>query len=326
MAQILTVNDCIELTIAEEMRRDPTIFYYGWQKLGRHQQLVEEFTFERICQSGICENQEAGAGIGAALAGARPIVYIGMTDWAFDGWEQIVSQAARMRFKLAGKADVPVVFWLTYGNIFNSVHHSSCAHNWIANSAGLFVAIPSTAADARGLWRTALRDAKDPVAILIDGRITGIKGPVPDDNYTIPFGKADIPRTGNDVTIAAIGYNVHQALQAAETLAKEGISAEVWDPRTLTPFDRVSLIKSVRKTGAMVVVDLAPKSFGTTGEFIATVTDEIFPVPPMARVAGMDAPIGASPVLRDYVIPSEKKIINAVKAVLDRKRAVVGSK
>lgn len=147
----------------------------------------------------------------------------------------------------------------------------------------------------------------------------GMEGPVPEEDYTIPLGVADVKREGRDATVAAVGYWLHVALEAAEDLAKEGISVEVWDPRTLVPFDRESLIASVRKTGALVVVDQAPKSFGTTGEYIATVAEAVTPVPPMGRVATMDVPVGAGPTLELYILPSKEKIISAVKAVLERK-------
>ncbi len=148
-----------------------------------------------------------------------------------------------------------------------------------------------------------------------------MEGPVPDGDYTIPLGKADIKREGKDVTIVAISYWVYEALQAADALAKDGISAEVWDPRTLIPLDRESLLASVRKTKAMVVVDQAPMTFGTTGEFSMTVAEAITPVPPIARCATMDVPIGAFPSLVGYVYPNQKKIIQAVKDVLARKKA-----
>lgn len=316
MAEIMTCGEAVNRTIVEEMRRDPTIFIWGYGPDSR----AKEFGWERVGYGGISEHQWFGAGIGAALVGTRPIVNVIMSDFAVDAWGQLVLQAAKIRFKLAYKLDCPVVFNVGYGTIGGlSVHHSSCFHNWLANAPGLLVAVPSTPADTRGLWRTALREAKDPVVMSPQLPVLGIKGPVPEDDYTIPFGVADVKREGSDVTIAAVGYWVHVALEVAEDLAKEGIDTEVWDPRTLTPFDRESLIDSVRKTGAMVAVDQAPKTFGTTGEFFATVAEAITPVPPMARVATMDAPIGFSKPLEDYVLPNKDKLISAVKGVLKRK-------
>jgi pyruvate/2-oxoglutarate/acetoin dehydrogenase E1 component len=322
----MTFSQAEGLTIVEEMRRDPTIFHYS---LGGEysypiggvpsQDVVKEFGWERSDFCGICETQMAGAGIGAALMGMRPIVNLNMADWALDAGWQVFVNATKMRFKLANKIDCPVVYRFSSGG--NTVHHSSRCHNWFANSPNMFVCVPSMAADARGLWRTVLRTTKDPVAMIRCTGVDNIKGPVPDNDYMIPFGKGDVKREGKDVTIAAVGYMVHLALSAAEDLAKAGINAEVWDPRTLTPFDREGLIASVKKTGAMVVVDDAPWSFGTTGEFGMSVGEAMTPVPPMARVATMDCPIpppGAP--LYNYIIPSTEKIIKAVKSVLGRKR------
>ncbi len=334
MAQILTYAQAVGRTIIEEMRRDPNIFTFGWY-LGTsalasypYKDLIQEFGYDRICNTGICETQVAGAAIGAALTGGRPIADTWLTGAALDGWGQIVDQAANIRFKLGGKADCPAVFQLAYGaRPGGSVHHSTCLHNWIANSPGLYCVLPSTPADGVGLWRTALRFAKDPVVMMEHYRLmAAVKGSVPDDDYTIPFGKADIKRIGKDVTIAAAGYMVNLCLDAAIDLAKQGIDAEVWDARTLTPFDRESLLASVKKTRAMVVVDNAPKSFGTTGEFFATVGEAMDPIPPMARVAALDATIAFSPPLENYIFPSKDKIISAVKNVLDRKNRTIGSR
>ena len=313
MTEIMTYSGAIDVTIREEMRRDPTIFMYRSGKPSKD--YADEFGWERVSACGVCETQMVGAGVGAALAGTRPIVNLAMSDFAVDAWGQLVLQAAKMRFKIGYRLDCPVVFMMSIASGRGlSVHHSGCYHNWLANAPGLLRVIPSTPADVRGLWRTALRTAKDPVCMLTSAGIW--KGPVPEDDYTIPFGKADIKREGSDVTIAAIGYWVGVALEVAEDLAKEGIDVEVWDPRTLTPFDRESLIKSVRKTGAMVVVDQAPKSFGTTGEFMASVAEALRPIPPMARVANFDAPVGFSPPLEAYILPNKDKIIDAVKKVL----------
>lgn len=328
MAVTMTMDDALAKVIVEEMRRDPTIFIYGWPEGAQFftrgpsaEDAVKEFGYERVRNSGICEAQEAGLAVGAALAGTRPICDLQKPDFILDGGlGQIVQQAAQMRSKTGVKVDCPAVFLLISG-IYGTrgPDHTACFHNWLANSPNLLVAIPSMPADAVGLMRTSLRTVRDPVAFLwqSDGIKPTVKGPVPEEDYTIPFGKAEIKREGRDVTIAAVGYMVHLALAAAEDLATSGISAEVWDPRTLTPFDRESLIASVQKTGAMVVVDQAPKSFGTTGEFFATVAEAMSPnIPPMARVAAMDCPGLASAPLKDYILPSKDKIISAVQKVL----------
>jgi len=320
MATVMTYAAAVENTIIAEMKRDPTIYYFStWLP---SQAIVDAVGWDRAMYSGIEETQAIGSAVGSAVAGMRPI-YDTWVDFYLEGWGQLVLQAAKLRFKLGYTRDVPAVFKMAVGFQWGgSVHHSSCCHNWMANAPGLLVVYASTPADAVGLWRTALRQAKDPVVICEPDYIAGysIQGPVPEADYTIPFGQGEVKLQGTDVTIAAVGaYWVSVALAAAADLAKQGISAEVWDPRTLTPFDRASLIVSVQKTGAMVVVDQAPKSFGTTGEFFATVGEALTPIPPMARVASMDVPVGFSKPLEEYLLPSKDKIISAVKGVLSRK-------
>ena len=319
MAEIMTYSQARDKTIYAEMHRDPTIFHIG-RSLNRGR--IEEFGWERerFTRCGIAETQLIGAGVGAAFAGTRPIVYASMSDFYIDGWGQVTLQAAKLRFKIGYKADCPVVLWMSVGGGAElTVHHSGYYANHLANVPGLAVAIPATAADAAGLWRTALRTQKDATCMLQDRGAARTKGPVPDGDYMIPFGVADIKREGSDVTIAAVGIWVHMALEAAEDLAKEGIDAEVWDPRTLAPLDRESLIKSVKQTGAMVAVDQAPRSFGGSGEFMATVTEAITPVPAVARCATMDVPTGAAPSLIAPMYTTKAKIIEAVKGVLRRK-------
>ncbi|UCC59564.1 MAG: alpha-ketoacid dehydrogenase subunit beta, partial [Dehalococcoidia bacterium] len=290
MSKIMSYSMAGMETIQEEMRRDPNIFWLGPTLL---ENLKDEFGSHRIVSTGISEEAACAAGIGAAIAGTRPIVDLMWSAFLIDAAGQVINQAAIWRFKLGNTVDIPVIFRQSYGlyNYGGGVQHSQCFHNLFANAPGLHLAVPSTPADLVGLWRTALREAKNPTMIWesLGCAMTGIEGPVPEEDYAIPFGKGDIKREGRDVTIAAVGYMVHLALQAAEDLASEGIEAEIWDPRTLTPFDRDGLIQSVKKTGAMVVVDLAPRSFGTTGEFMATVAESsLTPFPPMARVASYD--------------------------------------
>ena len=327
MAKVMSFADARVSTIVGEMRRDPTIFIFGQGTMtafgysgASSEDLNKEFGQKRIQFSPISETAMTGIGIGAALTGTRPIVEHALSDFIMVAAEQFINEAARIRFKLGGEVECPVVFRIGYGLMGAglSVQHSNCYYNKFADTPGLILAIPSTPADVSGLWRTALR-GKNPVMIWESGLIGGVQGSVPGGDYMIPFGKGDVKREGSDVTIAAIAYCVHQALEAAEELAEEGIDAEVWDPRTLTPFDRDGLINSVFKTGALVVVDEEPKSFGTTGEFAMTVAEAVDPVPPMARVTLEDYSIAFSPPLEQYVMPSKDKIIKAVKEVLERK-------
>lgn len=327
MATEMTFAEARVSTIVGEMRRDPTIFIYGQGTMtsfsyseASSEDLNKEFGQKRIQFCPISETAMNGIGVGAAVTGTRPIVEHGLSDFIMVGAEQFINEAARIRFKLGGKVDCPVVFRIGYGlmGIGLSVQHSNAYYNKFADTPGLILAIPSMPADVSGLWRTALR-GKNPVMMWESGLLGGTKGSVPEGDYTIPFGKGDVKREGSDVTIAAIGFMVPMALQAAEDLAKEEIDAEVWDPRTLTPFDREGLINSVSKTGALVVADEEPKSFGTTGEFAMTVAEAIDPVPPMARVTLADASVAFSPPLEQYVMPNKDKIISAVKEVLGRK-------
>ncbi len=321
MAEIMSYSAARTRVWNEEMRRDPTIFWL--KRSGPNKARVEEFGWgrEKYTTSGIAETQICGAGLGAAIAGLRPIVDVGYGDFYMDAWGQLVLQAAKQRFKMAYTVDIPVVFCITYGGILQpTIHHSGQYHNWLANSPGLIVTVPTTPRDAMGLWRTALRDTKDPVCMCRDRSVGGVEGPVPDAlSFQIPFGKGDVKREGSDVTIAAIGHYVHRALEVAEVLANEGIDVEVWDPRCLLPFDREGLVKSVRKTGAMVTIDSSPKTFGSCGEFMATVAEAITPVPPMARCASKDVPVGASTPLREWQYPNNEGIASAVRDVLKRK-------
>jgi len=234
--------------------------------------------------------------------------------------EQFINEAGRIRFKLGHTVDCPAIFKIGYGIKGGglSVQHSNAYYNKFADTPGLAVLVPSMPADVVGLWRTALR-GKDPVMIWNSAMIGGTRGEVPDGDYTIPFGQGEVKREGADVTIAGIGWTVHLALQAAQELEAQGISAEVWDPRSLRPFDRAGLLASVEKTGALLVADEEPKTFGTTGEFAMSIAEALDPVPPMARVSLMDACVAFSPPLESYVLPTVEKIVAGAKALLDRK-------
>lgn len=325
---VMTYDEAVWSVIVDEMRRDPTVFVYGWPEGERFTRTgpsvrpaVEEFGRDRIPFCGIEETQIAGAAVGAALVGARPIVDLQKPEMAMDGWGQLAITAAEARWRIGYNAPLRAVFIVTWGayRSRNGHDHSGCYHNWLANAPGLLVACPSTAADAAGLMKTTLTDVIDPVAFLMHIPSQTIKGEVPDLNAKIPFGKADVKRQGQDVTIAAIGWMVDLALEAAEELAGSGISAEVWDPRTLTPFDRQSLIDSVSKTKALVIVDQGGKSFGATGEFAMTIAEAMSPVPPMRRVTTLHACIAASAPVEDYMLPTKGKIVSAVQDVLTYK-------
>ena len=322
----MTNSAAAEMVITQEMARDPTIFIYGQGNPQGHRALAEKYASSapfnslRVNITPISESAMTGAAIGAALNGARPICEHALSDFINVAHEQFVNEAGRIRFKLGNKVPCPAVISIGYGlkGIGLAVQHSNAYYNKFAGVPGLIVAIPSQPADLVGLWRTALRGI-NPVTIWQSLLIGGNSGDVPDGDYTIPFGQGKVQRQGTDVTIAGVGWTLWMALTAADTLAKQGISAEVWDPRTLTPFDRAGLLASVKKTGALVVADEEPMSFGTTGEFAMTVAEAMDPVPPMARVTLMDASCAYNPVLEAYVMPTADKIVKAAQAVIARK-------
>lgn len=319
MATTMAINEAENFVITEAMRKDPSVFIYGQGYPQGGRDLYEEFGQLRVNFAPISETAMTGVAVGAAVTGTRPICVHALSDFIMTGAEQFINEAARIRFKLGHKIECPAIYKIGYGlTIGASVQHSNCYYNKFADTPGLVVAIPSMPGDVVGLWRTAFQ-AKDPVQIWTSLMIGGVKGPVPDGEYTIPFGQGDVKQEGSDLTIAAIGYMVHFALQAAEELAAEGISAEVWDPRTLRPFDRSGLMNSVQKTGALLVADEEPKTFGTTGEFAMSIAETMDPVPPMGRVTLMDASKAFSPRLESYVMPTKDKIVEGAKALLERK-------
>jgi len=314
----VSCSAAITNVIMAEMAKNPLIFAYQWGMPSKA--MVTAYGWDHALYSSINEQNEVGAAIGAAMVGCKPIVNLSMSDFAIEATQQIVNQAAKPVFETGYKAKVGIILRASYGAMGgNSVMHSNCYYNWFANQPGLLVAVPSTPYDFTGLYRTALRSIDDPVFIF-EGPGMGNTGDVPDADYTIPFGQGNVVQAGTDVTIAAIGpFWVAEALAVAATMAKSGISVEVWDPRTLNPLDKAGLIASVNKTGALVVVDQAPQTFGTAGEFLASVAEATKPIPPMARVTTMDLPIGFAPELEAYVLPTQAKIAAAVTAVLAKK-------
>jgi len=243
-----------------------------------------------------------------------------MGDFATDAWGQITQQAAMLHFKVANKIPIRLIITMSStGGPGLTVHHSGAYHNWLANTPGLMVFVPTQANDVMGLWRWALRMAQDPVAMISAGGQT--QGPCSEDpNFMLEPGKAAVVREGKDVTVVAYGYWQPEVLAVADTLAKEGISVEVWDPRTLAPLDRESLIASVKKTGALVAVDQTPYTFGAAGEFMALVGENITPAPPMGRICTADLPRAAFVTMKDIVYPDQTKIAKMIRSVVARKK------
>ena len=320
----ITFGEAVKRGIAEEMRHAETVIMLGediGSAGGVFKILVglrEEFGDERIIDTPIAEAGYVGLGVGAALTGLRPIVELMFGDFMALAMDQIVNQAAKLRYMSGGQATVPLTIRATMGaGRSSAAQHSQSLHAWAAHVPGLKVAIPSTPTDAIGLLKTAIRD-DNPVVVFEDKMMYGIKGPVADVIDPIPFGVADIKRAGEDVTIIATSSMVLVALAAAEELAESGISAEVIDPRTIVPLDSATLIKSVTKTGHAVIVDEGCQSYGITGELASVIYDGAFDYldAPIIRIGAMDVPVPFSKPLEDETIPNEQDVVRAVRQVL----------
>jgi pyruvate/2-oxoglutarate/acetoin dehydrogenase E1 component len=320
----ITFGEAVKRGIAEEMRHDETVIMLGediGSAGGVFKILVglrEEFGDERIIDTPIAEAGYVGLGVGAALTGLRPIVELMFGDFMALAMDQIVNQAAKLRYMSGGQATVPLTIRATMGaGRSSAAQHSQSLHAWAAHVPGLKVAIPSTPTDAIGLLKTAIRD-DNPVVVFEDKMMYAIKGPVADVIDPIPFGVADIKRAGEDVTIIATSSMVLVALAAAEELAESGISAEVIDPRTIVPLDSAALIKSVSKTGHAVIVDEGCQSYGITGELASVVYDGAFDYldAPIIRIGAMDVPVPFSKPLEDATIPNKEDVIKAVRQML----------
>jgi pyruvate/2-oxoglutarate/acetoin dehydrogenase E1 component len=322
----LTFGQAINEAIAEEMRRDPLIFVVGEDVaeagtpfkvlLG----LVDEFGPERIIDSPISEAGIAGIGVGAAMTGMRPIVDIMFGDFTTLVMDQMVNQAAKIHYMSGGKLKVPMVLRTTMGASRRSAaQHSQSLHAWLSHVPGLKVAIPATPYDAKGLMKAAIRD-ENPVVIYEDKLSYPIKGPVPEEDYIIPLGVAEVKRTGEDITLVATSSMVYVALAAAEKLAEIGISAEVVDPRTTAPLDTEMLVASAKKTSRVIVIDEGYQQYGVTGEIASVIADGAFYWldAPVKRMGAMHVPIPFSPVLEDQTVPTAEQVMAMAKMLCGR--------
>jgi pyruvate dehydrogenase E1 component beta subunit len=311
--------------LREEMRRDPTVFLLG-EDIGMHwggafkvtDGLAQEFGEERVRDTPISESAIIGTGVGAAITGMRPVAEIMFGDLTALAMDQIANQAAKIRYMFGGQASCPLVIRTPFGAGVNiASHHSQSLEAWFMHTPGLQVAVPSTPYDAKGLLKTALR-GNNPVFFCEHKLLYPIDGEVPEEEYTVPFGVAEVRREGSDATVVATMYMVHKALNAAATLEKEGVSTEVIDPRTLTPLDKKRIVASVKKTGRLIVVSEDCKTAGVSAEIASAVVEEAIDYldAPVKRVTGADTPIPFSPPLEQYVIPNEKTIVKAVKEVI----------
>src|SRR6266446_5694324 len=315
----LTLGEAVREALAEEMRRDSRVFICGediaeagtvYKVLSG---LVEEFGTERIVDTPIAEAGFTGIAVGAAMTGMRPVVDIMFGDFSTLVMDQMVNQAAKVHYMSGGKWKVPMVMRATMGATRRSAaQHSQSLHAWFCHIPGLKVAMPSTPYDAKGLMKTAIRD-DNPVVIFEDKMMYKLKGPVPAEEYTIPFGVADVKRVGTDITIVATSSMVQVALGAARLLEEQDISAEVIDPRTLWPLDEKTLIDSAKKTSRVIVVDEGYGRYGVTAEITSVIAEGAFfnLEAPVKRMGAMHVPIPFSPPLEDATVPTERSVCEA---------------
>ncbi len=308
--------------IAEEMRRDERVFVMGedvqLSTFGMSARTVDEFGAKRVRNTAIAENTTVDAALGAALTGMRPIVDLMFSAINLVAASAIITDVAMARYKMGGHVDVPMVIMAAGGGYSASgSSHSQSVQAKMMNSPGLKVVMPSNAYDAKGLMKTAIRD-NDPVIFLSSTRAMMERADVPDQEYTVPFKKASIKREGKDVTVVATSGMVRMALNVATSLAAEGISVEVIDPRSLVPLDKETILKSVAKTGRLVAMDESPFSCGVASEISAIVCEEAFSSlkAPIKRVATMDIPLPGCAVMENFVLPSEEKLTRAIKSIV----------
>ncbi len=319
----ITFAQAIREALAEEMRRDPRVFILGEDvaEAGTPFKvltgLVEEFGKDRVIDTPISEAGITGLALGAAMTGLRPVVDIMFGDFITLTADQMVNQAAKIHYMSGGKWSAPMVLRTTLGASRRSgAQHSQSLHVWFSHIPGLRVVVPSTPYDAKGLLKTAIRD-DNPVAFFEDKMMYRLKGPVPEEDYTIPFGVADIKRTGSDVTLVATSSMVQVALEAANMLEAIGLQAEVIDPRTTSPLDEQALIESAKKTSRAIVIDEGYRRYGVTAEIASVIADGAFYYldAPVKRIGAMDVPIPFSPPLEDATVPNERMVFEMAKTL-----------
>lgn len=321
----ITYRDAVREAMVEEMRRDESVYFMGEDigaycgAFGVSKKMLEEFGPERILETPISETAFMGAGVGSAITGMRPIVELMFSDFMAVCYDQIINQAAKMHFMFAGKVNVPMVIRTpSGGGTGAAAQHSQSLEQMYLHVPGLKVVVPSTPYDAKGLLKASIRD-NNTVVFLEQKRLYKEKGMIPDEDYTIPLGVADIKREGTDVSIITYGRMVQMSLQVAEKLAGEGINAEVLDLRTLSPLDKDAIIATAKKTHKVVIVHEAVQFGGFGGEIAATITDSeafYYLDAPIKRVGALYCPVPFNPVLEAETFPTPAKIEAAVRDVL----------
>ncbi|MGI6113283.1 MAG: alpha-ketoacid dehydrogenase subunit beta [Mahellales bacterium] len=317
----VTYWQALNEALREELDRDPDVFVMGEDvgiyggAYGVTRGLYEDYGEERIRDTAISEQAIVGAAVGAAMTGMRPVAEIMYVDFLGVAMDQIFNQAAKIRYMFGGKAKVPMTLRTEGGTGRGlAAHHSQSLESWFLHVPGLKVVMPATPYDAKGLLKASIRD-DNPVLFIEHKMLYGTKGKIPDGEYIVPLGLAEVKKPGKDVTVVAHSRMLLYALEAAETLEKEGISVEVIDPRTLAPLDMDTIMTSVKKTGRVVLVEEGCKTGGVGGEIAAKIMEEGFYYldAPIIRVAAKDVPIPMSPALEPLAVPSVEEIIGAVK-------------
>ena len=322
----LTYLEAVREALREEMSRDATVFILG-EDVGLHggafgvtRGLFEAFGPQRVRDTPICENTIVGTAVGAAMTGMRPVAEIMFADFSALAFDQIVNQAAKLRYMFGGQCRVPLVIRMPQGGLSwksAAAQHSQSVEAWYAHVPGLVVVLPATPYDAKGLLKAAIRD-DNPVVFIEHKAMYSMKGQVQDEEYVVPLGQADVKRVGRDATVVAAGYMVHFALEAADTLAQDGIEVEVVDPRTLKPLGEETIYASVRKTNRAIVVQEACKTAGLAAEWGMLIYENCFDWldAPVVRVTGQDVPIPYADSLESRVWPQSGNIVQAVREVM----------
>jgi len=320
----ITLSQAVNEAIAEEMRLDETIFLLGEDvaEAGTPFKilsgLVEEFGTNRIIDTPISEPGFTGIAVGAAMTGSRPIVDLMFGDFLFLVMDQLCNQAAKTHYMSGGKLSVPMVLRTNLGATRRSAaQHSQSLHALVAHIPGIKVALPSSAYEAKGLLKSAIRD-NNPVVIFEDKLMYQDKSEVPEEEYLIPFGQANIVREGLDITLVGTSSMVQVAEKAADILSKEGISAEVIDPRTIVPLDEETILSSVRKTSRAIVIDEGHQSYGVTAEIASRISEGAFYHldAPVQRMGAMDVPVPFSPALEDLTVPTPESVAARASALV----------
>jgi len=322
-----TLIEAITQALYEEMERDERVFLIG-QDIGIYggvfkatKGLLDRFGPERVIDSPISEVYIAGGSVGAAMVGLRPVPEIQFADFITPSMDQIIQQAAKLRYRTGGQWTCPMTIRVCCGgDVGGGLYHSQINDQWFFSQPGLQVVMPATAYDAKGLLKSAIR-GDDPVIFFEHKRLyRWIKEELPEDDFTVPIGKAAIRKDGDDITIVSYGFMYHRSMEAAQALEKEGVSAEVIDMRTINPWDRETIFESVKKTSKVVLVQEGTKTGGVMAEVAASITEELFDYldAPVSRVCGLDVPaIPFAPPMEHFFLPNAEKITRVVKKVLE---------